>query len=128
MWGDKKVFKGDSEYWISATGDAVVGDEVKFSRAVFEGSYTNPRFAGYEVIEGKIIKDSYGADKQQHTFTLQLKDGSKMRIKGRNLYREGLYRKEWDNGVKRKEALEEKHNRGDAAREKRRKRIEEGIW
>jgi soluble lytic murein transglycosylase-like protein len=112
-------YRGDNEYSIDTTGDAVVGDEVRFERATFAGSWKRPTFAGFERVTGKIIKDSYGADKQQHTFTLELPNGSTMRIKGRNLYRERLYRKPWANEEEREAARREKHARGDAARAQR---------
>ena len=108
-----------NEYSIEATGDACVGDEVAFEQAMFAGSFRKPKFIGTRIVTGKIIKDSYGAEKQQHTFTLLLPDGSKMRIKGRNLYRNGLYRKPWADESARWAALEEKHARGEAAREAR---------
>ena len=120
--GDKRVlkskadFSGDKVYKINTTGDAVVGDEVSFDRAIFSGSFRKPKFEGYQNIKGKIIKDSYGADKQQHTFTIEMPDGSKTRIKGRNLYKEGTYRKPWKDESLRKGVAEEKHQRGDVAR------------
>lgn len=103
------------DFSISATGDAVVGDHVKFERATFTGSFRNAKFAGNEIVQGKIIKDSYGADKQQHTFTLRTRSGV-IRIKGRNLYANGVQRKQWANESLRKMAVDEKHSRGDAAR------------
>lgn len=110
------VFKGDSIYSIVCTGDCCVGDEVKFSRAKFTGSFKKPKFAGYEDIEGKAIRESYGVEKQQHTFTIQSSDGETTRIKGRNLYANGTFRKPWENESARLEALSEKHERGDRAR------------
>lgn len=97
------------------TGDATQGDEVVFVEAQFTGSFKSAKFTGFEVVEGKIIKDSYGADKQQHTFTLELKDGSKKMIKGRNIYKYGLFAKPRD-FEERQENLEEKHYRGEKAR------------
>jgi len=117
-------YTGDSEYSISCTGDAVTGDEVRFERATFSGSFRNAKFAGFERITGKIIRDSYGDKKQQHTFTLLLLDGSKLRIKGRNLYANGTYRKQWVDESARESARDEKHDRGDSARAQRRERIE----
>lgn len=38
------------------------------------------------IIEGKVVTSSYGADKGQHTFTIQTKLGEKIMVKGRNLY------------------------------------------
>jgi hypothetical protein len=116
------------EYSIDATGDAVVGDEVAFEKAVFIGSFRRPKFAGMELVVGKIIADSYGYQKQQHTFTLLLPNGEKLRIKGRNLYRNRLYRKPWPNEKDRRAALEEKHARGAAARETREWRKATGVF
>lgn len=49
----------NSIYSINCTGDACVGDEVRFERAVFTGSYPNARFLHNEIVEGRIIRDSY---------------------------------------------------------------------
>jgi len=106
-------------YIIDCTGDAVVGDEVKFKRAVFVGSYPNSKFSHDETIEALVISESYGKQKQQHTFTLLLPNGKKTRIKGRNLYRNELFRKPWFDESKRVEALQEKHQRNDLARTER---------
>ena len=108
-----------SGFTIDCTGDCCIGDVVVFERAVFSGSFIKPKFSHMETIVGEIIKESYGIEKQQHTFTLKLDDGSKMRIKGRNLYRNGILRKQWEDEKKRDELLEEKHNRGEKAREAR---------
>lgn len=104
---------------IDCTGDCVVGDDVKFERAVFTGSFRNPKFSHNETIEGKIIAESYGEKTQQHTFTILLSDGKKIKIKGRNLYKNGTLRKKWENEKDREIALQEKHKRGDYARNKR---------
>ena len=112
-------YHGDVVYSINCTGDVVVGDEVCFNKATFSGSFRSAKFAGFEKITGKVIKDSYGADKQQHTFTLQRPDGTIFLIKGRVLYREGTWRKPWQNETDRKIVADEKHERGDKARKVR---------
>ena len=109
-------YKGDAEFNINCTGDCVVGDEVRFERAEFTGSFRNAKFAGFEQITGKIIADSYGYEKQQHTFTIEQDSGSITLIKGRNLYANGLYRKPWKNEALRDELSDEKHTRGNCAR------------
>ena len=106
-------------YIIDSTGDAVVGDEVKFQRAIFTGTYPNAKFSHDETIEAVVISDSYGEQKQQHTFTLLLPNGKKTRIKVRKLYRNKVFRKPWFDESKRMEALQEKHKRGDLARTER---------
>ena len=108
-----------TEYTINITGDACVGDEVAFEQAIFTGSFRRPKFAGTKLITGKIILDSYGKSSQQHTFTIELPDGERLRIKGRNLYRNGLQRKPWADESAREEVLAAKHARGDSAREVR---------
>jgi hypothetical protein len=113
------------EYPIDCTGDAVVGDEVCFERATFTGSWRRPQYAGTEVITAKIVKDSYGASKQQHTFTLELANGAKLVLRARNLYREGCHRKPWPNEADREKARVEKHRRGASARAARELRLAE---
>lgn len=74
---------------------------------------------------GKVFKESYGKEKQQHTFTIQvfwskgvgkLPPLSLLLVKGRNLYRMMTFRQTWSNEADRAKAVEEKHSRGDAAR------------
>ncbi len=69
-------------------------------------------------IEAIIEKDSYGYEKQQHTFSLRITHsegcesidvGKLVCRKGRNVYRNGTYRKPWEDEEKRKIALDEKH-------------------
>ena len=118
-------YAGDEVYCFEATGNCCVGDEVCFERATFSGSYKRPKLDGFERIQAKIVADSYGAEKQQHTFTLELANGSKTRIKGRNLYANGVWRKPWKNEEDRLAVLEEKYKRGDIARAAREYRKEQ---
>lgn len=121
------TYNGDETFTINTTGDCVVGDEVSFERATFTGSFRNAKFAGFELIQGKIVNDSYGRDKQQHTFTIELLDGSKMAIKGRNLYANGTYRKLWVDESQRGLVADEKHARGAKARAAREYRLEGAV-
>lgn len=111
-------------YTIDCTGDACLGDEILILEPQFAGSYSRKKSAtctGQNVKSFKIIKDSYGAAKQQHTFTLQ--HGEELCLKkGRNIYYHKTYRKPWENEEKRKEFIAEKHERGDKARAVRRER------
>lgn len=120
-------FQGDAIYNINCTGDACVGDEVRFQRAIFAGSFTKPKFAGFETVTGEIIADSYGRVKQQHTFTILTTSGSKTLIKGRNLYANGTWRKRWVDEEQRLKALVEKHHRGAHARNARADRIATAV-
>jgi len=120
----------------NCTGDACTGDHVRFEKTLWSGTYPNARRVGSEIITGLIVNDSYGEAKQQHTFTIMRDDnGKKMRIKGRNLYREGCYRKLWPDEVEgyspsRAAALQEKHERGNVARADRswRREVAEGWY
>jgi len=122
------TYQGDNDYVVNCTGDCVTGDQVRFERATFTGSYRNAKFAGFELVTGEIINDSYGAEKQQHTFTIQAANGDKIRIKGRNLYKNNVYRKTWDDESLRTQALIEKHQRGRAARSVRDLRREQSQY
>lgn len=102
------------EYTINCTGDCVTGDEI----AYFNPGKSNDRQYG------KIVADSYGQAKQQHTFTIEAENGDKILIKGRNLYKMGVYRKSWQDESKRTEAIKEKHENGNKARKERQERKE----
>ena len=127
--------------WIDATGDVVQGDIIRFTESVFSGSYKNPKVEGNRTITGEIMDDSYGANKQQHTFSIRVleciglkaedvlskakrsKKGTIRRM-GRNVYRQGTERKRWADEFLRQDAIEEKHDRGSVARALREERKE----
>jgi len=115
------------ERWVDTTGDAVTGDTVRFTEAVF-GRGRKPKFLGERTVTARIVSDSYGKQKQQHTFSLEvlasdgyrpLEAGSTVRRKGRNVYRKGTERLEWDDEALRETARTEKHARDGLAREAR---------
>ena len=128
--------------WVEATGNVAAGDTIRFTEDVWGGSRRRPRHLGQRTIIARVLKDSYGAQRQQHTFTLQVIDstglesiaaGTVLRRKGRNVYRHGTERRLWQDEQARREALAEKHLRGDAARTSRRRRRDrdrrrEGGW
>jgi len=121
------------DYMIDCTGDVCVKDQIQFVESVFGGSFKKPKFLGERTIEARVIADSYGAMKQQHTFTLEitgstgfqaLQVGDKIKRKGRNIYRNGTKRAPWVDESARQAALDEKHGRGDFARAARQERKE----
>lgn len=112
----RAVFPND--YETNVTGDACAGDEIVFGESVFTGSWRRARYAGCRVVRAKIIRDSYGEKCGQHTFTLELQDGSTVRRKARNVYANWTMART-RNPVERKTALDDKHERGDAARRRR---------
>lgn len=118
---------------IPCTGDVCAGDIIRFVEAVFCGSHRKPQFLGDREIIARVIADSYGAAKQQHTFSLEviassgcqaLAAGIRTTRKGRNVYRNGTWRALWDDEAARKAVLAEKHHRGDFARAARTERKE----
>ncbi len=62
---------------------------------IFTGSFRNAKFSHDVIIKGKILKDSYGKETGQHTFTFEIIESSdnreftvgyNYRKKGRNIY------------------------------------------
>lgn len=118
------------------TGDVCQGDEILFTEAVF-GAYSRrgAMFLGNRRVAAVVVKDSYGAAKQQHTFTLKvlgsdghnpIRRGTVIRRKGRNVYKNGTMRRVRD-VAERAESLDDKHARGARARAARAFRIGEFI-
>lgn len=117
-----------SSFVINCTGDVCKGDIVLFKQKVYGRKV---KLLGKRTVAGRVVKESYGAVKQQHTFTVEVlwSKGLKklpplfpLLIKGRNLYRLKTYRQPWMNEGERREVLDEKHRRGTIARYKRAKR------
>lgn len=115
------TYKGDSEY-SEKISSVVEGDEIRFERAVFTGHFKRAKFSHFELITGKVVAESYGAEKQQHTFTILLDNGYILRIKGRNLYKNGVWMKPRTDIEERCNAVREKHERGEIARAVREQR------
>ena len=79
-------------------GNLVIGTVFEFSENVFGGSFSRPKFLGERNIIGEVIKESYGAQRGQHTFTIKVISATgldsdevlgrgKIRRKGRNVYK-----------------------------------------
>ncbi|PWA80953.1 SAP domain-containing protein [Artemisia annua] len=137
--GEGELKYPTSSFVMNCKGDACTGDVVMFEQNVYEmfsiasRSATGPP-CGKRVIAGRIVKESYGAAKQQHTFTIEVlwSKGVKplpplhpLLIKGRNLYRLKTMRQRWEDESERQRILSEKHDRGNAARTKRDTRLQE---
>ncbi|KAJ9179436.1 hypothetical protein P3X46_011224 [Hevea brasiliensis] len=128
-----------SSFVLDCKGDACTGDVVMFEQNVYELYDIASRSArgppcGTRIVAGRIVKESYGAVKQQHTFTIEVlwSKGEKplcplhpLLIKGRNLYRLKTLRQRWENEEERRKILIEKHSRGSLARCARETRIQE---
>jgi len=121
-----------TDQWLDCTGNVVVGDVVRFTEAVFGGSFRKPTHLGERTITARVVRDSYGSDRQQHTFSLDVVradgfDASKLkpsiRRKGRNVYRNGCVRQRWDDEASREVVCREKWSRGRVARADRAARV-----
>lgn len=130
-----------TKFSINCTGDVVTGDVILLKEDVMERVAINSfgklawRAAGQRIITGEVLKESYGRDKQQHTFTLktiscegyraeEINIGKKLLRKGRNIYRNGTLRQEWGDETERQLVVDEKHDRGDGARREKLEREE----
>lgn len=124
---------------ILCAGDVCKGDIVLFTQKVYKNFDKMTRggeLIGRRTIAGRIVKESYGAAKQQHTFTVEVlwSQGVKqlpslfpLLVKGRNLYKLKTFRQRWKDEEERLEVLAEKHKRGEAARSIRATRKSKSI-
>ncbi|EXC01341.1 Zinc finger CCCH domain-containing protein 62 [Morus notabilis] len=136
--GGEKMYPVSS-FELNCKGDACTGDVVLFEQNVYDMFNIASRSAnggpcGTRIVAGRIVKESYGAAKQQHTFTVEVlwSKGEKplpplhpLLIKGRNLYRLKTLRQRWVDEGDRQKILTEKHLRGSLARSGREERIQE---
>ncbi|VAI27832.1 unnamed protein product [Triticum turgidum subsp. durum] len=137
LFGDVKY--PVSSFVLNCKGDACKGDVVMFEQNIYRRKKGDPRgikgrLCGQRTNAGRIIKESYGTAKQQHTFTVEIfwSKGYKpwpplhpLLIKGRNLYKDKTMRQPWPDEKERSRVLEEKHARGFQARKSRDVRIHE---
>ncbi|MQL74079.1 hypothetical protein Taro_006427 [Colocasia esculenta] len=129
--GDGEKLYPKSSFLINCTGDVCTGDVILFKQKVYDKYDKITRggnIIGRRTIAGKVVKESYGAAKAQHTFTVEIlwSKGVKplpalypLLVKGRNLYRLKTFRQHWNNEIERSKVLAEKHRRGAAARHAR---------
>ncbi|XP_022739335.1 uncharacterized protein LOC111291702 isoform X1 [Durio zibethinus] len=126
--GKAEGFYPRSSFSINCTGDVCKGDVVLFTQKVYEKFNKvkrHGRLLGSRTVAGRVVKESYGKAKQQHTFTVEVlwSKGTKkfpplfpLLVKGRNLYKLKTYRQRWSSEAERRNVLAEKHRRGKAAR------------
>ncbi|KAL0343651.1 UNVERIFIED_CONTAM: Zinc finger CCCH domain-containing protein 62 [Sesamum angustifolium] len=126
--GNGEAFYPRSSFTIDCTGDVCKGDVVLFNQKVYQKFDKMTRrgsHLGRRTVAGRIVKESYGVARQQHTFTVEVlwSRGTKklaplypLLVKGRNLYKLKTFRQRWKNEKERMEVLAEKHKRGAAAR------------
>jgi len=91
-----------NDYSILCAGDAVVGDKITFRRAVMKyksGLYT---FDKYDLIIGKIIKET------PKFYMIEKSDGDTLQIMQKVMYKEQLFRKPWTDESQREELAKEK--------------------
>ncbi|XP_015697247.2 zinc finger CCCH domain-containing protein 62-like [Oryza brachyantha] len=128
-----------SSFVLNCQGDSCKGDVVMFEQNIYKRKKGAPRgvkgcLCGQRTNAGRIIKESYGSKKQQHTFTIEIlwSKGHKpwpplhpLLIKGRDLYKDKTMRQPWPDEEGRNRVLQEKHARGFVARKTREVRIKE---
>ncbi|KAI3870974.1 hypothetical protein MKX03_029380 [Papaver bracteatum] len=129
----------ESSFVYDCKGDACTGDVVMFEQNVYEMYNIASRSAagppcGTRIVVGRVVRESYGSAKQQHTFTIEVlwSKGVKplpplhpLLIKGRNLYKLKTMRQLWADEEMRKKFLLEKHSRGSVARSNRKIRTQQ---
>ena len=120
---DEETGMADKGFDIDSD-DVVAGDAIEFREEVRAGGWRNPQRLGERLVRGRVLRDSYGERRQQHTFMIEverstgadaLEPGAVIRRRAGNLYRHGTRRAPWSDENARKEALAETHARGDRA-------------
>ncbi|CAI7803767.1 unnamed protein product [Closterium sp. NIES-54] len=94
-----------ASFFINCTGDVCRNDVVLFNQRIPTRSVsTHERKAthgGYRLVAGRVVSESYGVKKQQHTFTVEviwtsgvhaLAPMTQLLVKGRVLYRHKTFR------------------------------------
>ncbi|KAL9327678.1 hypothetical protein ACSQ67_002681 [Phaseolus vulgaris] len=74
-YGSGYTLYPQSSFTINCTGDVCTGDVVMFRQKVYEKFSKVTRHGkilGNRTVAGRVVKESYGAAKQQHTFTVSL--------------------------------------------------------
>lgn len=88
---EQEVSLSPLDYPFDCTGNVVAGDTIIFTESVFGGSYGKPEFLGERTIAAKVLKESFGEAKQQHTVTLKVlaSNGTDPPAPGRKILRKG---------------------------------------
>ncbi|KAK0603717.1 hypothetical protein LWI29_007870 [Acer saccharum] len=138
--GNGEALYPTSSFVFNCTGDVCQDDVVLFTQKVYEKFdkvTRHGRVLGRRTVAGRVVHESYGAAKQQHTFTIEvlwsrgfnkLPPLFPLLVKGRNLYRLRTFRQHWNNEAERVKVLAEKHKRGAAARTVRAIRKTKKTW
>jgi hypothetical protein len=103
-------YEGDQDYKIYCNGEACVGDEVAFRRAIFKFQAGVAVHSHYQLTLAKI-KNQTMSPAGQISYTLELCDGKNSRISERNLYSQQLFRKPWEDEEARDVLAAEKRKR-----------------
>ncbi|KAG5528884.1 hypothetical protein RHGRI_029518 [Rhododendron griersonianum] len=120
-------------FWVMSAKEILFCSRRKYTRSSnsllslnrFDKATRSGTSIGKRTVAGRVVKESYGAAKQQHTFTVEVLWSKGMKklpplfpllVKGRNLYKLKTFRQRWKNETERHKVLAEKHKRGAAAR------------
>ncbi|KAK2657425.1 hypothetical protein Ddye_010477 [Dipteronia dyeriana] len=138
--GNGEALYPKSSFVINCTGDVCQDDVVLFTQKVYEKFdkvTRHGRVLGRRTVAGRVVHETYGAAKQQHTFTIEVLWSTgfnklpplfPLLVKGRNLYRLRTFRQRWNNEAERVKVLAEKHKRGSEARTVRAMRKTKTTW
>ncbi|XP_022971663.1 zinc finger CCCH domain-containing protein 62 isoform X2 [Cucurbita maxima] len=109
--GNGEVHYPRSSFVVNCTGDVCRGDTVLFTQKVyakFDKVTRRGGLIGKRTVAGRVVKESYGASKQQHTFTVEVLWSRGVRklpplypllVKGRNLYKLRTFRRVIDRNI-----------------------------
>ncbi|CAI7855954.1 unnamed protein product, partial [Closterium sp. NIES-53] len=90
-----------SSFCINCTGDVCRKDVVLFRQRIFKGHSKKSKCLGCRMVAGRVVMESYGEKRQQHTFTVEviwstglqaLPPMKQLLVKGRFLYKHKTFR------------------------------------
>jgi hypothetical protein len=120
-------------YAVAEREALVAGDEIAFEEHVWIGRWARGvRRSGARRIEARVLRDGFGRDRQQHTFTLRVvaasgteapRPGEELMRKARTLFEAGVRRRPWPDEEARRALVAEQAERAAEARRERRARL-----
>ena len=99
------TFRGDGDYSRQVTKNAaVIGDELRFERAIFGRCESTMKFDEFELVTGTVVDITRARASGRLTYTLALLSGEELVIRGLTLFKQPVCRRVWKDEAERRDA------------------------